>query len=103
MTVTVEKKSPNITVIMAFVLVGALSGISGYLYVKSGKAKKKADAPDPDADYFDGDDDEDYLADLDIEEDVLSEQDVEKSSDLEVSNVEDDPDIPMDNPDEVQE
>ncbi len=103
MTVTVEKKSPNITAIMAFVLVGALSGIGGFLYVKSGKGKKKADVPDPDADYFDGDDGEDYLADLDIEEDVLSDQDEEEGSAPEVSNVEDDPEIPMDNTDEDQE
>ena len=98
MSVDVEKKSPNITAIMAFVLVGALSGIGGFLYVKSGKGKKKADVPDPDADYFDGDDDEDYLADLDIEEDVLSDQKAEEDS-----NIEDDPEIQMDNPDEDQE
>ena len=98
MTVDVEKKSPNITAIMAFVLVGALSGIGGYLYVKSGKVKKKVDAPDPDADYFDGDDGEDYLADLDIEEDVLSDQKAEENS-----NIEDDSEIQMDNPDEDQE
>lgn len=99
MTVTVEKKSPNITAIMAFVLVGALSGIGGFLYVKSGKGKKKADVPDPDADYFDGDDEEDYLADMDIEEDVLSDQEAEEESDLEDSNAEDNLEIPMVNSD----
>ena len=100
MTVDVEKKSPNITAIMAFVLVGALSGIGGYLYVKSGKVKKKADAPDPDADYFDGDDGEDYLADMNIEEENLSDQDdldPEKDSESDDSDVEDDPEISMDN------
>ena len=100
MTVDVEKKSPNITAIMAFVLVGALSGIGGYLYVKSGKTKKKADAPDPDADYFEGDDNEDYLVDMNIEEEKLSDQDdldPEKDSESDDSDVEDDPEISMDN------
>lgn len=40
--------------------------------MKSNKGKKKADAPDPDADYFDSEDDEDYLADMDIEEESVS-------------------------------
>ena len=100
MTVDVEKKSPNITAIMAFVLVCALSGIGGYLYVKSGKTKKKADTPDPDADYYDGDDGEDYLADMNIEEENLSDQDdldPEKDSESDDSDVEDDPEISMDN------
>lgn len=100
MTVDVEKKSPNITAIMAFVLVGALSGIGGFLYVKSGKGKKKADAPDPDADYFDGDDGEDYLADMNIEEENLSDQDdldPEKDFEADDSDVEDDLEISMDN------
>lgn len=84
MTLNEEKKSPNVTGIMAFILVGTLAGIGGFLYVKSGKAKKKADVPDPDADYFDGDDDEDYLVDMGIEEDVLadSEEDSDESSDV---------------------
>ena len=106
MTVDVEKKSPNITAIMAFVLVGALSGIGGFLYVKSGKGKKKADAPDPDEDYFDGDNGEDYLADLNIEEENLSDQDdldLEEDSESDDSNVEDSPEISMDNTHEDQE
>ncbi len=106
MTVDVEKKSPNITAIMAFILVAALSGIGGFLYVKSGKGKKKADAPDPDADYFDGDDDEDYLVDMDIEEETLSGQDdldQEDGLDAEDSNVEEDSDIQADSTDEVEE
>lgn len=106
MTVDVEKKSPNITAIMAFVLVGALSGIGGFLYVKSGKGKKKADVPDPDADYFDGDDGEDYLADMNIEEENLSDQDdldPEEDSESDDSNVEDSPEIQIDNTDEDQE
>lgn len=81
MTVNEEKKNPNVTAIMAFILMGTLAGIGGFLYVKSGKAKKKADVPDPDADYFDGDDDEDYLSDMDIEEDVLSDPEVDYDPD----------------------
>lgn len=81
MTVNEEKKSPNVTGIMAFILVGTLAGIGGFLYVKSGKAKKKADVPDPDADYFDEDDDEDYLADMDIEEEALADPEVDSDSD----------------------
>lgn len=81
MTVNEEKKRPNVTAIMAFILMGTLAGIGGFLYVKSGKAKKKADVPDPDADYFDGDDDEDYLSDMDIEEDVLSDPEVDYDPD----------------------
>lgn len=77
MTINEEKKSPNVTGIMAFILVGTLAGIGGFLYVKSGKAKKKADVPDPDADYFDGDDGEDYLADMDIEEETLDDPEVD--------------------------
>ena len=88
MTLNEEKKSPNVTGIMAFILVGTLAGIGGFLYVKSGKAKEKADVPDPDADYFDGDDDEDYLADMGIEEDVLAdpEEDFDESSDVQIDD-----------------
>ena len=45
------------------------------MYFKSGKAKKKQDAPDPDMDYLD-DDDEDYLDALDEEpeEEIYSEE-----------------------------
>ena len=81
MTLNEEKKSPNVTGIMAFILVGTLAGIGGFLYVKSGKAKKKADVPDPDADYFDGDDGEDYLADMDIKEEALADPEVDSDPD----------------------
>ena len=37
--------------------------------MKSNQGKKKAEGPDPDADYFD-EDDEDYLADMDIVEET---------------------------------
>lgn len=66
-------KKKNVTGIMAFILVGALAGIGGFLYVKSGKGKKKTDTPDPDADYFDSDD-ENYLADLGIDEEPAEEK-----------------------------
>lgn len=62
------KKSKNVTGIMAVVIFAAVGGIGGFMDMKSNKGKKKADAPDPDADYFDSDDDEDYLTDMDIEE-----------------------------------
>lgn len=93
MTVNAEKKRPNVTAIMAFILAGTLAGIGGFLYVKSGKAKKKADVPDPDADYFGGDDGEDYLADMDIEEETLADPEVD--SDLDESF-----DVHMDETDE---
>ena len=93
MIVNEEKKNPNVTGIMAFILVGTLAGVGGFLYVKSGKAKKKTDVPDPDADYFDGDDGEDYLADMDIEEETLADPEVD--SDLDESF-----DVHMDDTDE---
>ena len=61
-----QKKSPNVTGIMGVILILALGGIGGFMYFKSGKAKKKQDVPDPDMDYLD-DDDEDYLDALDEE------------------------------------
>ena len=61
-----QKKSPNVTGIMGVILILALGGIGGFMYFKSGKAKKKQDIPDPDMDYLD-DDDEDYLDALDEE------------------------------------
>ena len=72
-----QKKSPNVTGIMGVILILALGGIGGFMYFKSGKAKKKQDAPDPDMDYLD-DDDEDYLDALDEEpeeEDLSEEED----------------------------
>lgn len=93
MTVNAEKKRPNVTAIMAFILAGTLAGIGGFLYVKSGKANKKTDVPDPDADYFDGDDDEDYLADMDIEEEALADPEVDSDPD-------ESPDVQMDETDE---
>ena len=67
--------------------------IGGFMYMKSNKGKKKADAPDPDADYFDSEDDEDYLADMDIGEESVSDQDTDEDISMEE-------DIQMDEADE---
>ena len=63
-----EEKSKNITGIMAAIFILALAGIGGFIYFKFNKGKKKNALPDPDADYPYEDDEEDYLADMDIEE-----------------------------------
>ena len=68
-----EEKSKNITGIMAVIFFLTLGGIGGFIYFKFNKGKKKNDLSDPDADYPYGDDEEDYLADMDIEEDVTEE------------------------------
>lgn len=63
------KKKTNVTGVMAVILIIAVGGIGGYIYFKSGKTKKKKPvAPDPDADYYEGDD-EDYLDSL-LEDDL---------------------------------
>ena len=66
-----EEKGKNVTGIMAAIFILALSGIGGFMYLKVNKGKKKKELPDPDADY--PYEDEDYLADMDIEEDVAEE------------------------------
>ena len=66
-----EEKGKNITGIMAVIFILALGGIGGFMYLKVNKGKKKKELPDPDADY--PYEDEDYLADMDIEEDVAEE------------------------------
>ena len=64
-----KKESKNVTGMMAVILVLAVGGIGGYVYFKSGKTKKKkTTAPDPDADYIEGDD-EDYLDSL-LDDDI---------------------------------
>lgn len=68
-----EEKSKNITGIMAAIFILALAGIGGFIYFKFNKGKKKNALPDPDADYPYEDDEEDYLTDMDIEEDVAEE------------------------------
>ena len=86
-------KKKNVTGIMTLVLVAAIGGIGGFMYMKSNKGKKKTDAPDPDADYFDSEDDEDYLADMDIGEESVSDQDTDEDISMEE-------DIQMDEADE---
>lgn len=66
-----EEKGKNVTGIMAAIFILALSGIGGFMYLKVNKGKKKNDLPDPDADY--SYDNEDYLVDMDIEEDGTEE------------------------------
>lgn len=68
-----EKKS-NTTGIMAVILVLAVGGIGGFLYFKSSKKKpNKPSGPDPDADYYEDDDEEDYLDEV-IDKDELDEE-----------------------------
>lgn len=86
-------KKKNVTGIMTLVLIAAIGGIGGFMYMKSNKGKKKTDAPDPDADYFDSEDDEDYLADMDIGEESVSDQDTDEGISMEE-------DIQMDEADE---
>ena len=94
-----EEKAPeagtkkNVTGIRTLVLIAAMGGIGGFMYRKSNKGKKKTDAPDPDADYFDSEDDEDYLADMDIGEESVSDQDTDEDISMEE-------DIQMDEADE---
>ena len=82
-----EDKSKNITGIMAVIFILALGGIGGFIYFKFNKGKKKNALPDPDADYPYEDDEEDYLADMDIEEDVT-----EENEDITDDDVNDEPD-----------
>ena len=77
-----EEKSKNITGIMAAIFILALAGIGGFIYFKFNKGKKKNDLSDPDADYPYGDDEEDYLADMDIEEDVTEENEGNTDDDI---------------------
>ena len=66
-----EEKGKNVTGIMAAIFILALGGIGGFMYLKVNKGKKNKELSDPDADY--PYEDEDYLADMDIEEDVAEE------------------------------
>ena len=77
-----EEKSKNITGIMAVIFILALGGIGGFIYFKFNKGKKKNDLPDPDADYLYEDDEEDYLADMDIEEDGTEENEGNTDDDI---------------------
>ena len=77
-----EEKSKNITGIMAAIFILALAGIGGFIYFKFNKGKKKNALPDPDADYPYEDDEEDYLADMDIEEDGTEENEGNTDDDI---------------------
>lgn len=74
-----EEKGKNITGIMAVMFILTLGGIGSFIYFKFNKGKRKNDLPDPDADYPYGDDEEDYLTDMDIEEDVTEENGMEEN------------------------
>lgn len=73
-----KEKGSNATGVMGIILLLVLGGIGGFMYVKSGKAKKAQDAPDPDMDYFDEEED-DYL-------DSLSDENVDDEADSEEEN-----------------
>ncbi len=87
-----EKKGSSVTGIMAVVLIITLAGMGGFVYMKSNKGKKKDQGKDPDIDYFD-DDEEDYLADMDIGEETVADQEADEDAAME-------DDILMDNSDE---
>lgn len=75
-----EKSGKNVTGIMAVVLLLVVGSIGGFMYMKTNKGKKKADAPDPDADYFDSEE-EDYLANMDVGEESVSEAEEDVKTD----------------------
>lgn len=77
-----EKKGNNVTGIMAVILIITLAGMGGFVYMKSHKEKKKDQGQDPDIDYFD-DDEEDYLADMDIGEETVADQETDEDTAME--------------------
>lgn len=77
-----EKKGNNVTGIMAVILIITLAGMGGFVYMKSNKGKKKDQGQDPDIDYFD-DDDEDYLADMNIGEETVADQEADEDATME--------------------
>lgn len=77
-----EKKGNNVTGIMAVVLIITLAGMGGFVYTKSHKGKKRDQGQDPDIDYFD-DDEEDYLADMDIGEETVADQETDEDTAME--------------------
>ena len=86
-----EKKGNNVTGIMAVVLFITLAGMGGFVYMKSHKGKKKDQGQDPDIDYFD-DDEEDYLADMDIGEETVADQEADEDAAMEDDILMDDSD-----------
>ena len=77
-----EEKGKNITGIIAVIFILTLGGIGGFIYFKFNKGKKKNALPDPDADYPYEDDEEYYLADMDIEEDGTEENEGNTDDDI---------------------
>ena len=86
-----EKKGNNVTGIMAVILIITLAGMGGFVYMKSHKGKKKDQGQDPDIDYFD-DDEEDYLADMDIGEETVADQEADEDAAMEDDILMDDSD-----------
>ena len=86
-----EKKGNNVTGIMAVVLIITLAGMGGFGYMKYNKGKKKDQGQDPDIDYFD-DDEEDYLADMDIGEETVADQEADEDAAMEDDILMDDSD-----------
>ena len=86
-----EKKGNNVTGIKAVVLIITLAGMGGFGYMKSNKGKKKDQGQDPDIDYFD-DDEEDYLADMDIGEETVADQEADEDAAMEDDILMDDSD-----------
>ena len=62
--------------IMALILIAAIGGVGAYIFIKKGKNKENTPGPDPDFDY--NEDEEDYLAELDEEDEVVDEIDDEE-------------------------
>ena len=86
-----EKKGNNVTGIMTVILIITLAGMGGFVYMKSNKGKKKNQGQDPDIDYFD-DDEEDYLADMDIGEETVADQEADEDAAMEDDILMDDSD-----------
>lgn len=82
-TVEPEKEKKNVTGIMAVILVAAIGGIVGYFYLTNKKkATKKTVGPDPDIDYLDDDDEDDFLSEIPGDSD-FSEDDISDDFDSE--------------------
>lgn len=82
-TETKEKKKVKVPVgsLVLMILVG-FGAIGAYIYKKIGKKNKKDDRPDPDADYREGEE-EDYLDELEKEEDQAGPENATGSEDRE--------------------
>lgn len=80
-TASKEKKKVKVPVgsLVLMILVG-FGAIGAYVYKKIGKQNKKEDRPDPDADYREGEE-EDYLDELEKEEDHAVPENVTGSED----------------------